>query len=181
MSVPCQTLYITNINDKVRKPELKRSLYLLCSQFGTVLDIVARKTPSTRGQAFVCFSNINEATEARRYLMDMDMYGKKLAVFYAKTNSAVVDPSVALRSSEIHREAAASRLAVAIAANVTKAVQLANGGGPFPANNEGPTVERAARTDEPFADLLDVEDDDTLEHVQEDERPKAQQRHRSER
>jgi hypothetical protein len=35
--------------------DLRRTLYGLCSQFGPILDVVARKTKKTRGQAFVVF------------------------------------------------------------------------------------------------------------------------------
>ena len=49
---PIQTLYINNLNDKLSKEQLKQSLYLLFSQFGTILDIVALKTERMRGQAW---------------------------------------------------------------------------------------------------------------------------------
>jgi hypothetical protein len=35
-----------------------RELYVLCSQFGSVLDVVALKTPKMRGQAFVVFQDL---------------------------------------------------------------------------------------------------------------------------
>ncbi|KAH7864022.1 hypothetical protein Vadar_024727 [Vaccinium darrowii] len=39
-----QTIYIKNLNEKMKKEELKRSLYALFSQHGRILDIVALKT-----------------------------------------------------------------------------------------------------------------------------------------
>jgi U2 small nuclear ribonucleoprotein B'' len=46
------------MNDKMKKEELKRSLYALFSQFGHVVDIVALKTMKMRAQAFVIFKEL---------------------------------------------------------------------------------------------------------------------------
>lgn len=63
---PNNTIYINNLNEKVKKEELKKSLYAIFSQFGPILDIVALKTLKMRGQAFVAFKDINAASEALR-------------------------------------------------------------------------------------------------------------------
>jgi U2 small nuclear ribonucleoprotein B'' len=47
---PSHTIYINNLNEKVKKDELKKSLYAIFSQFGQILDIVALKTLKMRGQ-----------------------------------------------------------------------------------------------------------------------------------
>ncbi|KAK1580667.1 hypothetical protein QYE76_068626 [Lolium multiflorum] len=86
---PNQTIYIRNLEEKIKKEELKRSLYALCSQYGKILDIVALKTPKLRGQAWVAFSEITSATNAFRGLRDFDFYGKSMVVQYAKTKSDV--------------------------------------------------------------------------------------------
>ena len=46
------------MNEKIKKEDLRKSLYVLMSQFGQVLDIVALKTMKMRGQAFVIFKEI---------------------------------------------------------------------------------------------------------------------------
>ena len=48
---PIQTLYVNNLNDKLPKEQLKEELYLLFSQFGSILDVVALKTERMKGQA----------------------------------------------------------------------------------------------------------------------------------
>uniref|UniRef100_A0A8R7Q5Q8 RRM domain-containing protein n=1 Tax=Triticum urartu TaxID=4572 RepID=A0A8R7Q5Q8_TRIUA len=75
---PNQTVYFRNLNEKVKKEELKRSLYALCSQYGRIVDVVALKTHKLRGQAWVAFSEITAATNAFRGLQDFDFYGKKM-------------------------------------------------------------------------------------------------------
>lgn len=63
---PNQTIYVNNLNEKIKKDELKKSLYAIFSQFGQIIDIVALKTLKMRGQAFIIFSDINSATNALR-------------------------------------------------------------------------------------------------------------------
>ncbi|OEL18400.1 U2 small nuclear ribonucleoprotein B'' [Dichanthelium oligosanthes] len=77
---PNQTIYLNNLNEKVKKEELKRSIYALCSQYGRILDVVALKTQKLRGQAWVVFSEITAATNAFRGLQDFDFYGKKIVL-----------------------------------------------------------------------------------------------------
>jgi hypothetical protein len=47
---PNQTLYVHNLNEKIKKFPLKQSLLALFSQFGKVLDIVACRGIRLRGQ-----------------------------------------------------------------------------------------------------------------------------------
>jgi U2 small nuclear ribonucleoprotein B'' len=47
---PNHTLYINNINEKIKKNVLKKLLYMLFSQYGKVVQIVACKGINMRGQ-----------------------------------------------------------------------------------------------------------------------------------
>ncbi|KAG9484367.1 hypothetical protein GDO78_009994 [Eleutherodactylus coqui] len=87
---PNHTVYINNLNDKIKKEELKRSLYALFSQFGHVMDVVAQKTMKMRGQAFVIFKELGSATNALRQLQGFPFYDKPMRVQYAKTDSDLV-------------------------------------------------------------------------------------------
>nr|XP_035946012.1 U2 small nuclear ribonucleoprotein B''-like isoform X1 [Halichoerus grypus] len=78
---PNHTIYINNMNDKIKKEELKRSLYALFSQFGHVVDIVALKTMKMRGQAFVIFKELGSSTNALRQLQGFPFYGKPMFPF----------------------------------------------------------------------------------------------------
>lgn len=72
---PNQTIYINNLNEKVKKDELKKSLYAIFSQFGQIMDIVALKTLKMRGQAFVIFKEVNFLYES---IFLANLYWKKL-------------------------------------------------------------------------------------------------------
>ena len=65
-------------------------LYVLCSQFGAVLDVVAMKNTKMRGQAFVVFQHLTSASVAMNKLQGFDFYGKPLRIAYCKSKSDAV-------------------------------------------------------------------------------------------
>lgn len=87
---PNQSLYVNHLNEKVKKEELKKSLYAIFSQFGPILDIVALKTLRMRGQAFVVFKDISSATTALRSMQGFPFYDKPMHISYAKGKSDAV-------------------------------------------------------------------------------------------
>ncbi|KAK2652880.1 hypothetical protein Ddye_012736 [Dipteronia dyeriana] len=87
---PNQTIYIKNLNEKVKKEELKRSLYCLFSQYGRILDVVNLKTAKLRGQAWVVFSEVTAASNAVRQMQNFPFYEKPMRIQYAKTKSDCV-------------------------------------------------------------------------------------------
>lgn len=74
----CRRLYCTNLPDKLRKYDLRLSLYTLFSTYGAVLDVVAMKTKKMRGQAHIVFKDIQASTQAMRALQGFDFFGKEM-------------------------------------------------------------------------------------------------------
>ena len=60
--------------------ELRESLYFLFTQHGRVIDVVALKTIPCRGQAFIVFDDIADATNAMRSLQGFPLYNKNIVV-----------------------------------------------------------------------------------------------------
>ncbi|KAF0300477.1 U1 small nuclear ribonucleoprotein A [Amphibalanus amphitrite] len=87
---PNQTIYINNLNEKVKKTDLKKSLYAIFSQFGQILEIVALKNLKMRGQAFVVFKDISSATNALRSMQGFPFYEKPMRIQYCKSESDAV-------------------------------------------------------------------------------------------
>jgi RNA recognition motif-containing protein len=71
-------LYLKNLPDKLKKPDLRLSLYTLFSTYGPVLDVVVMKTAKMRGQGHVVFRDVQASTQAMRALQGFDFYGKEL-------------------------------------------------------------------------------------------------------
>jgi len=87
---PNQTIYVNNLNEKTKKDDLRKSLYAIFSQFGTILEIIALKTLKMRGQAFVVFKDIPSATNALRSMQGFPFYDKPMRIAYAKGKSDAV-------------------------------------------------------------------------------------------
>lgn len=84
---PNQTIYVSNLYEKIKKDELKKCLYAMFSQFGKILDVIVMKTFRLRGQAWVVFSDVTTATNALRSMQGFPFYEKPLKIAYAKTKS----------------------------------------------------------------------------------------------
>ena len=75
---PNTTLYIKNLNDKVKKDELRAQLFALFTTYGRIIDVVALKGPKMKGQAFVVFTDLAGATAAMRGCEGMVFYDKPM-------------------------------------------------------------------------------------------------------
>lgn len=71
---PNHTLYVNNLNDKVKKNDLKKALYYIFGQHGRLIDIIAMKTMKMRGQAFIIYQDIACATQAYRSLQGFQLF-----------------------------------------------------------------------------------------------------------
>ena len=102
---PNHTLYINNLNEKVKKEgkylsnrkeiivknlELKKALYAIFSQFGQIIDIMAFKHLKMRGQAHVIFKEINSAATALRSMQGFPFYDKPMRIQFSKEDSDMI-------------------------------------------------------------------------------------------
>lgn len=87
---PNMTIYINNINEKIKIDELKKSLNAVFSQFGKILDVLAFKTLKHKGQAWVIFEDVASATEALKRMQGFPFYDKPMRIQYAKTKSDII-------------------------------------------------------------------------------------------
>jgi U2 small nuclear ribonucleoprotein B'' len=86
-SEPNATLYIKNIDWKVKKGLLRRALYTLFSRHGKVLDIIALRKDGLRGQAFVIMDTVAAATAALHAEQGFTFFGKDMVIEYAHAKS----------------------------------------------------------------------------------------------
>lgn len=73
-----ETLYIQNLNEKIKLPVLKASLRGLFKSYGDVLDVVAHSNMRMRGQAFVSFESPDIAKKALKEVRGFPLYGKPM-------------------------------------------------------------------------------------------------------
>lgn len=85
--IPRETLYINNINDKVSLNKLKRKLDEIFQKYGEIIQITAHKNLKMKGQAFITFKDIQSSTRAMEEEQESLVFGKRIHIRYAKTNS----------------------------------------------------------------------------------------------
>ncbi|CAD6566666.1 MAG: hypothetical protein TREMPRED_002889 [Tremellales sp. Tagirdzhanova-0007] len=112
LPTPSPTLYVSGLETKTKKPELRAQLYALFTPYGRVIDVVAKKHGGGRGQAFVVFAEQAAATTAMRSLSGESFYSQSLRISYAKAPSNATlarhDPSASKDAAAI----AAAKLVV---------------------------------------------------------------------
>ena len=85
--LPCETLYVSNLNEKIKKSPLRKALLEAFSQFGKVVEIVAIRGDKLRGQAWVSFDSIESATNAMAKFQGHPFFDKPMRITYAKSKS----------------------------------------------------------------------------------------------
>ncbi|CAD1812245.1 unnamed protein product [Candida parapsilosis] len=88
-SDPKQTIYINNINDKVSIDKVKSVLATLLSQHKPT-NISLAKTLKLKGQAFVTFETIDDASKAIESLNNQEVFSKRISVTFARSESDVL-------------------------------------------------------------------------------------------
>ncbi|CAB4485060.1 unnamed protein product [Rhizophagus irregularis] len=96
-TTPNNTIYINNLNEKIKLSALKKALSTIFEQYGEILDIVAHNNFRMRGQAFVVFKEQESATNAIKGVQGFALQGKPMVIQYAKTKSdatAIIDGTI---------------------------------------------------------------------------------------
>lgn len=80
------------------------SLTELFSEYGTILEIIAKTNLKAKGQAFVVFEDVESATKAIEDIQGFELFGKEMNIAYAKTRSdASVKREGGEEELEIHK------------------------------------------------------------------------------
>ncbi|KAI0005556.1 hypothetical protein BJV74DRAFT_805238 [Russula compacta] len=99
-----ETLYIQNLNEKIRIDVLKASLRGLFKSYGEVLDVVAHNNLRMRGQAFVSFASADAAKRALKEVKGFPLYSKPMQISFARTRSDAVVRRLDAEHYEEHRQ-----------------------------------------------------------------------------
>ncbi|KAM0279816.1 hypothetical protein ACHAQH_004367 [Verticillium albo-atrum] len=91
------TVYVRNLEERVKIDVLKESLLQIFSEYGSVLEIIAKTNLKSKGQAFVVFDNAESAQTAIDEIQGFELFDKPMQVALAKTRS---DATVRTQGSE---------------------------------------------------------------------------------
>lgn len=101
-----KTVYLKGLPDKPPVAEIRRALYLYCTQFGPVLDV---HVPKVKGQAFVTFPDLAVANMCRRVMQGIVFYNRTISVALSEKPSFIADPAERRRRDARATKGAAAR------------------------------------------------------------------------
>ncbi|CAJ0550501.1 Ff.00g104310.m01.CDS01 [Fusarium sp. VM40] len=96
-NLPVSTVYVQNLEERVKLEALTEALRTIFSEFGSVIDIVAKKNLRAKGQAFVVFENPESARDAIEEIDGFELFGKPMKLAIARTRS---DKTVELQGNQ---------------------------------------------------------------------------------
>ncbi|KFG78905.1 small nuclear ribonucleoprotein [Metarhizium anisopliae] len=101
---PISTVYVHNLEERVKIQPLTESLKTIFSEFGDVVDIVAKKNLKAKGQAFIVFSDPDSARDAIEELQGFQLFDKPMKLSLAKTRSdKSIEMNCSLDEFEAHK------------------------------------------------------------------------------
>ncbi|KAL8709939.1 MAG: hypothetical protein Q9220_005389 [cf. Caloplaca sp. 1 TL-2023] len=84
---PNSTVYVKNLEEGIKIDDLKEALTEIFSEYGTVIDLIAKKNLKAKGQAFVVFEDVEAAERAIKEVQGFELFDKPMLLDYAKTRS----------------------------------------------------------------------------------------------
>ncbi|KAL6881520.1 RNA-binding domain-containing protein [Trichoderma novae-zelandiae] len=100
--MPISTVYVHNLEERVKPEVLTEALKTIFSEFGNVVDIVAKRNLKAKGQAFVVFDTPAAAHDAIEEVEGFELFGKPMRVALARMQS---DKTVEMKGNNEELEA----------------------------------------------------------------------------
>ncbi|KAI1383608.1 RNA-binding domain-containing protein [Hypoxylon trugodes] len=143
---PICTVYVRNLEERVKPEPLKEALTAVFSEYGNVVDIIAKRNVKAKGQAFVVFDRPESALQAVEEIQGFELFDKPMQVALARTRSDVtVLSSGSKEEFELHqrrRQAEKDKKKAAEAAEEQKRLKRP---GAVPATGEAARPAKTAR------------------------------------
>lgn len=76
-----------NLEERIKPDDLKVALTELFSEYGDIIDIVAKTNLKAKGQAFIVFDSIESAQKAIEEVQGFELFDKPMQLAFAKTRS----------------------------------------------------------------------------------------------
>lgn len=81
------SVYVRNLEESIKIDELKDALREIFSEYGEIIDLVAKKNLKAKGQAFIVFENVESAQKAIEDVQGFELFEKPMQLAFAKTRS----------------------------------------------------------------------------------------------
>ncbi|CAK7198164.1 hypothetical protein SEUCBS139899_000822 [Sporothrix eucalyptigena] len=101
---PVATVYVRNLEERVKPEPLRDALEAVFSEFGTIIDIVAKTNLRAKGQAFIAFDNPESAQRAVDEAQGFVLFDKPMVLAVARMRSdATVQQTGTAEELEAHK------------------------------------------------------------------------------
>ncbi|KAI1435361.1 RNA recognition domain-containing protein [Xylaria sp. CBS 124048] len=101
---PIATVYVRNLEERVKPEPLKTALTTVFSEYGNIIDIIAKRNVKAKGQAFIIFEKPESALQAIEEVQGFELFGKPMQVALARTRSdATVSRTGNKEELELHQ------------------------------------------------------------------------------
>ncbi|KAF7587022.1 hypothetical protein BBP40_007843 [Aspergillus hancockii] len=84
---PNPTVYVRNLEERVKVDQLKDALSEIFSEYGNIIEIVAKTNLKAKGQAFIVFDSVESASNAIDEINGFELFDKPMVLDFAKTRS----------------------------------------------------------------------------------------------
>ncbi|EMR71272.1 hypothetical protein MGN70_004918 [Eutypa lata] len=84
---PIATVYVRNLEERIKPDALKEALHAIYSEYGNIIDIVAKTNLKAKGQAFIVFDKPESAAQAIEETQGFELFDKPIHVALARTRS----------------------------------------------------------------------------------------------
>ncbi|KAJ5101754.1 U1 small nuclear ribonucleoprotein [Penicillium alfredii] len=84
---PNPTVYVRNLEERIKIDNLKEALEEIFSEYGNIIEIVAKTNLKAKGQAFIVFDSVDSAARAIDEINGFELFEKPMVLDYAKTRS----------------------------------------------------------------------------------------------
>ncbi|RMZ88870.1 hypothetical protein DV736_g3901, partial [Chaetothyriales sp. CBS 134916] len=81
------TVYARNLEERVKVDDLKEALTEIFSEYGDIVEIVAKKNVKAKGQAFIVFDSAESAAKAIEEVNGFELFDKPMQLDFARTRS----------------------------------------------------------------------------------------------
>ena len=78
------------MEERIKPDQLREALTEIFSEYGNVIDLVAKSNLKAKGQAFVVFDGVEAAERAIKEVQGFELFDKPMQLDYAKTKSDAI-------------------------------------------------------------------------------------------
>ena len=93
---------VSNLHERIKPEQLKEALTEIFSEYGNIVDLVAKRNLKAKGQAFIVFDEVEAASNAIEEVQGFELFEKPMSLDFARTKS---DATVQREASDEEFEA----------------------------------------------------------------------------